>query len=116
MQTKWCKCKNVLIVDHDVCSLKVLEKMVKIIDREINIITLTDGKYVVNVFKEKNKDNHCKFCDYFKFILIDLNMGFIDGAKATEEIQEIAKRNCFGKGINRTVVKIIGVSPYNDTY
>ena len=86
MQTKWCKCKNVLIVDHDVCSLKVLEKMVKRIDREINIITLTDGKYVIDVFKEKNKFNPCKFCDFFKFILMDINMGFIDAAKATELI------------------------------
>ena len=85
IETKQCKCKNVLIVDDDTFSLTALEIQLKKIDREVNIIKVTDGKYAIDIFKEKIKSNNCKFCDFFKFILMDFNMSNINGAKTSEE-------------------------------
>ena len=86
IETKRCKCKNVLIVDDDAFFLIALERQLKKIDPKINVIKAIDGKYAIDIFKEKIKSNNCKFCDFFKFILMDLNMAMINGIKATEEI------------------------------
>ena len=86
MQTRCCKCKNVLIVDDDCFSLKILERFLKKMDVEVNVIKAIDGKYAINMFTEKIKSNDCKSCDFFKFILMDFNMAKINGPKASEEI------------------------------
>ena len=103
-----------MIVDDESFNLIVLEKLLVGIDKEIEITQAVDGKYAIDYFKEKIQSNKCQFCEYFKFILMDLNMPITDGGKAAEEILRISKQIAEERKIHPEPVKIIGLSAYTD--
>ena len=114
IETKDCKCKNILIVDDEPFNQMVFENVLKQIDTEIIITMANDGKGAIDIFSDKIESNTCQFCDFFKFIIMDLNMPGIDGANAAKKILEISKKNSLDRQIIRNYVKIIAASAYTD--
>ena len=73
-----------------------------------------DGKQAIDIFKEKIESNICQFCDFFKLIIMDLNMPITNGDDATKIILQISKDKAIDKPTNRNLVKIIAASAYTD--
>ena len=92
----------------------VFENLLGQIDKEIIVTRAHDGKGAIDIFSDKIESNTCQFCDFFKFIIMDLNMPDIDGANAAKKILEITKKNSLEKQIDRNYVKIIAASAYSD--
>ena len=114
IETKDCNCRNILIVDDEPYNQVVFQKMLTKIDKEMIITKANDGKDAIDIFQKKIRINTCQFCDFFKFIIMDLNMPDIDGANAAKKILEITKKNSLEKQIDRNYVKIIAASAYTD--
>jgi CheY-like chemotaxis protein len=100
-----------MLVDDEVFNLKAMSHILTKIDPEMRLFWAEDGKIAVELYKEKNRSNSCKNCDFFLMIVMDINMITMDGHEATRQIVAL-KEDLFLKNNSINTVKILGCTAY----
>ena len=117
-----CSCIKILIVDDVAFNIEVCSKLLKKINFEADcafngLDAVEKVKALLNPALNNDQNNQnqnvmpnqrkfCEKCNFYKIILMDIDMPIKDGIEATQEILEIlAKTNMF--------VSIIGLSAFD---
>ncbi|MBF0521166.1 MAG: response regulator, partial [Nitrospirae bacterium] len=94
MDTEQISKATILIVDDSQANVALVEKMLKA-EGYKNILTTTDSRHVVDLYKLHNPD----------LILLDLNMPFMDGFQVMTELKKIE---------SKTYLSIMVLTAYTD--
>ena len=108
-----CKCKNFLLVDDEEFNLKATSNILEVMDPEILFWKVKDGDEAVDICKEMSESNPCAHCDFFRLIIMDINMPKLDGMEATKQILERNKKIMAEKRIAQGIL-VLGCTAYTD--
>jgi CheY-like chemotaxis protein len=108
-----CKCKNILIVDDEEFNLKATSNILVVMDPGISFFTAKDGDEAVELCHQLSDSNTCKNCDFFRLIIMDINMPKLGGFEATQQILARNRQKMEDSGIAQGIL-VLGCTAYTD--
>lgn len=67
----------------------------------------------MELYREKNRANPCGYCDFFRLVVMDINMITMGGYEATRQILGLKQKNFFLGDGRVNGVKILGCTAYS---
>jgi CheY-like chemotaxis protein len=108
-----CKCKNILIVDDEEFNLEATANILEGMDPGLSFWKVKDGDEAVVLCEEMSLSNPCHHCDFFRLIIMDINMPKLGGMEATMQILERNKKKMEESGIAQQIL-VLGCTAYTD--
>lgn len=101
------------MVDDEEFNLKATSNILEVMDPEILFWKVKDGDEAVEICEEMSKSNPCPHCDFFRLIIMDINMPKLDGMDATKLILARNKIKMAESGIKQGIL-VLGCTAYTD--
>jgi CheY-like chemotaxis protein len=82
-------------------------------DPGISFFKVKDGDEAVELCEKMSESNPCKNCDFFRLIIMDINMPKLGGFEATQQILGRNKKKMEESGIAQGIL-VLGCTAYTD--